>query len=129
MKSYGPISPKCPHMLHGGDYNPDQWQHMPQVLDEDMRLMTLAGCNAMSVGIFAWAAMEPSEGVYSFDWLDRVMDQLAAHNAYAVLATPSGARPAWMSQQYQEVLRVQANRMRNLHGQRHNHCYTSPRLP
>ena len=117
---------KCPHMLHGGDYNPDQWQQMPGMLDEDMRLMRLAGCNAMSVGIFAWTALEPREGHYTFDWLDRVMDQLAAHEAYAVLATPSGARPAWLSHQYPEVLRVQANRVRNLHGGRHNHCYTSP---
>jgi beta-galactosidase len=43
-----------------------------------------------------------------------------------VLATPSGARPAWMSQKYPEVLRVNADRRRNLHGVRHNHCWTSP---
>ena len=24
-KRYPPINAKCPHMLHGGDYNPDQW--------------------------------------------------------------------------------------------------------
>src|SRR5699024_916685 len=41
-------------------------------------------------------------------------------------ATPSGARPAWMSEKYPEVLRVSANRVRNLHGLRHNHCFTSP---
>jgi beta-galactosidase GanA len=44
----------------------------------------------------------------------------------AVLATPSGARPAWMSAKYPEVLRVGADRRRILHGGRHNHCYTSP---
>lgn len=72
VKKFPPISAKCPHMLHGGDYNPDQWQHLPRVLEEDMRLMTLAGCNAMTVGIFAWTALEPREGVYTCDWLDRV---------------------------------------------------------
>ena len=31
-----------------------------------------------------------------------------------------------MSQKYPEVLRVNADRVRILHGARHNHCYTSP---
>ena len=93
-----------------------------------MRLMKLANCNAMAVGIFSWISLEPSEGQFDFSWLDTIMDKLAKNNAYAVLATPNGARPAWMSQKYSEVLRVGANRVRNLHGKRHNHCYTSPRI-
>ncbi|HVM60068.1 MAG TPA: beta-galactosidase [Verrucomicrobiae bacterium] len=124
-KRYPPINPKCPHFLHGGDYNPDQWLRLPAVLNEDRRLMKLAHCNAMTVGVFSWAALEPEEGRFAFDWLDRTMDDLAANRMFAVLATPSGARPAWMSHKYPEVLRVNANRQRILHGGRHNHCYTS----
>ncbi|MDF2543613.1 MAG: pbg [Herbinix sp.] len=123
---YAPINPKFPKLLHGGDYNPDQWKDIPGIWDEDMRLMNLSQCNAMSVGIFSWVALEPEEGKFDFTWLDEIMDRLAANNAYAVLATPSGARPAWLSQKYPEVLRVGSNRQRNLHGIRHNHCYTSP---
>ncbi|NUP98712.1 MAG: beta-galactosidase [Armatimonadetes bacterium] len=123
---YPPLNPRFPHLLHGGDYNPDQWLDRPDILDEDMRLAKLAGINSLSIGIFAWAALEPEEGRYTFDWLDATMDRFAAHGIQAVLATPSGARPAWMSAKYPEVLRVQANRQRNLHGMRHNHCYTSP---
>ncbi|MBB6634316.1 beta-galactosidase [Cohnella thailandensis] len=125
-KRFPPISPKLPVMMHGADYNPDQWQHDPKVLEEDIRLMKLAGCNVMSVGIFAWAALEPEEGVFAFEWLDRLLDSFAKNGIYAWLATPSGARPAWMSAKYPEVLRVEANRVRNLHGMRHNHCYSSP---
>ncbi|HUT59488.1 MAG TPA: beta-galactosidase [Phycisphaerae bacterium] len=123
-RKHAPISPKCPHMLHGGDYNPDQWT--PEIWEQDMRLMKLAGCNAMSVGIFSWAQIERREGEFDFGWLDRIMDMLADNGAFAVLATPSGARPAWMSRKYPEVLRVTPERHRNLHGRRHNHCYTSP---
>jgi len=125
-KKYDPISTRCPHFLHGGDYNPDQWSATPHVWNEDMRLMKLAACNAMSVGIFSWAALEKEEGAFTFDWLDRIMDMLAENDAFAILATPSGARPAWMSSRYPEVLRVRADRGRNLHGTRHNHCLTSP---
>lgn len=113
-------------MLHGADYNPDQWLHDPQVLDEDVRLMKLAGCNVMSVGIFAWAALEPSEGQYDFGWLDDVMERLVGAGVYVNLATPSGARPAWMSQKYPQVLRTLPDRNKALHGGRHNHCPTSP---
>jgi beta-galactosidase len=99
---------------------------MPEIWDEDMRLMKLSGCNAMSVGIFSWSSLEPEEGRYTFTWLDTIMDKLYENGIFAVLATPSGARPAWMSQKYPEVLRMSPNRVRNLHGQRHNHCFTSP---
>ena len=124
MDKYPPINPKTPVFLHGGDYNPDQWTE--DIWEQDMRLMKLSHCNAMSVGIFAWTALEPAEGEFDFGWLDRVMDMLAENNSYAVLATPSGARPIWMAQKYPEVLRVRPDRGRNLFGRRHNHCFTSP---
>ncbi|MGE5613032.1 MAG: beta-galactosidase [Bacillota bacterium] len=126
IEKYGFINKKCSALLHGGDYNPDQWIDTPGIWDEDMRLMKLAECNAMTVGVFSWSMLEPEEGKFRFDWLDTIMDKLAANGIYAVLATPSGARPAWMSQKYPEVLRVQADRRRILHGTRHNHCPTSP---
>ena len=122
---FEPINPKFPKMLHGGDYNPDQWMDAG-IWDEDMRLMDLAHCNTMTIGVFSWSALEPEEGKFDFTWMDEIMDRLKEHNAYAVLATPSGARPAWLSQKYPEVLRVNEDRTKNLHGQRHNHCYTSP---
>ncbi len=120
------INPTYKHFLHGGDYNPDQWQDYPEVLKEDMRLMQLANCNSMSVGIFAWAALEPEEGKYDFSFLDKAMDDIYANGGRVILATPSGARPAWMSQKYPEVNRVTENRDRRWFGVRHNHCFTSP---
>ncbi len=123
---YPPISTKAPMFLHGADYNPDQWLHMPEIIQEDYRLMKLAKCNVMSVGIFAWASIEKQEGVFDFGWLDNTMDNLYSNGVYVMLATPSAARPAWLSQKYPEVLRTRANRVRNLHGGRHNHCLTSP---
>jgi len=123
---FPPIHPRCPAFLHGGDYNPDQWRATPEVWDEDMRLMKAAGCNAMSVGIFSWAALEPEEGRYTFDWLDTIMDKLAANGLFAVLATPSGAKPNWMSARYPEIRRVNVNGLRERQQGRHNHCRASP---
>ncbi|MGP4039423.1 beta-galactosidase [Gracilibacillus sp. D59] len=123
---FKPVSEKIPKMLHGADYNPEQWEKYPEVLAEDIRLMKLANCNVMSVGIFSWAKLEPEEGTFTFGWMDKLLDTFHENGIYAFLATPSGARPAWMSEKYPEVLRVGANRVRNLHGMRHNHCFTSP---
>lgn len=123
---FSPIHPKFPHMLHGGDYNPDQWISTPEIWDEDMRLMKLSGSNAMSICIFSWMSLEPEEGRFEFGWLDSIMDKLAENGGYAVMATPSGAKPVWMSEKYPEVRRVNADGSRQRHGSRHNHCRTSP---
>ncbi len=115
-----------PHMVHGGDYNPDQWLDRPDILAEDIRLMKLAGVNSVTVGIFAWAALEPTEGNYNFEWMDKLLDSLQEAGIAVILATPSGARPAWMDKAHPECLRVTEKREQKLHGVRHNHCYTSP---
>jgi len=126
-KRYPPIHPKCTNMLHGGDYNPDQWIKTPEIWDEDMRLMKLSGCNAMSICIFSWSSLEPEEGRFEFGWLDSIMDKLADNNAHAVMATPSGGKPAWMSRKYPEIRKMDPKGdVRSLHGGRHNHCRTSP---
>lgn len=113
-------------ILHGGDYNPDQWLDRPDILEKDIILMKEAHINCVSVGIFSWTKLEPEDGVYTFDWLKNVIDSLYENGIYTILATPSGSRPAWMAKKYPEVLRVENNLVRNSMGVRHNHCYTSP---
>lgn len=113
-------------LWHGADYNYEQWLDAPEVLAEDFRLMRLAHCNTMSVGIFSWSMLEASEGVYTFDWLDRLMDTLAENNMTAMLATPSAAPPAWLSHKYPETRRVNAQGRREPHKNRQNFCYSSP---
>ncbi len=127
MAQYPPIMPDMPVLLHGGDYNPEQWIKLKnEIWPKDMELAKKAGINCLTVGIFSWSMLEPQENEYHFEWLDEVMDMLAANGIKAILATPSGARPAWMAEKYPEVLRVNAQRQRELFGGRHNHCLTSP---
>lgn len=117
---------RFPHMLHGGDYNPEQWKDYPEVLSEDMRLMQLANCNEMTLGIFSWSELEPREGEFDFSFLDKVMDDIYNAGGRVILATPSGSKPVWMSEKYPEINRVDANGVRNQYGSRHNHCSNSP---
>jgi len=120
------FTPRFPVFLHGGDYNPDQWLDRPDILDRDVELMQQAHVNCVSIGIFAWSRLEPEEGVYDFTWLDEVIDRLWKGGIHVFLATPSGARPAWMAQKYPEVLRVDERFQRAHFGGRHNHCPSSP---
>ncbi len=120
------LTPKFPQMLHGGDYNPEQWKDYPEVLRRDIELMREAHINCVSLGIFSWADLEPEEGKFTFEWLDDVIENLWQAGIRVILATPSGARPHWLAQKYEEVLRVDTNGVRHHFGHRHNHCYTSP---
>ena len=120
------LLPGFSKILHGGDYNPDQWLATPDVIEEDFRLMRKAGCNTFSVGIFAWTKYEPSEGVFTFEWMDRIMDRMAEEGHKVFLATPSGAKPAWMAKKYPEIRRVTRNGCREPYQSRHNHCWQSP---
>ena len=114
------------YLMHGGDYNPEQWLDMPEVLETDIVRFREAKINTVTVGIFSWAKLEPKEGEYRFEWLEEIIDRLHGYGISVILATPSGARPHWLADKYPEVLRVNAMRQRNLFGGRHNHCLSSP---
>ena len=92
---------RFPVIGHGGDYNPDQWLDRPDVLEQDVALMREARCNLMSVGIFAWSALEPREGEYSFAWLRGVLDRLhAAGVQLAVLTNKDHVSAAPLIEKY-----------------------------
>lgn len=111
--------------IHGGDYNADQWLDRPDILEEDLQLMKQAGVNSVTLGIFSWSALEPEEGVYTFEWLDRIMDRMYENGIYVVLATPSAGKPPWLVKKYPEIMRMNADRVWLLYGERENQCNSS----
>ncbi|MDR0444603.1 MAG: beta-galactosidase [Treponema sp.] len=112
-------------LLHGADYNYEQWLDSPELLDRDLLYMREAGINVLAVGIFSWSILESTEGVYNFEWLDGCFERLHQNGQKIILATPSGSKPAWLSEKYGETCRMAANGVRQPHGGRHNHCRTS----
>ncbi|MFD5014680.1 beta-galactosidase [Streptomyces chartreusis] len=113
-----------PGIAYGGDYNPEQWPE--EVWAEDMRLMREAGVTMVSVGIFSWALLEPSEGSYDFSLLDRVLDLLHGHGIAADLATPTAAPPAWFFRAHPEALPVDKDGRGLSYGSRQTFCPSSP---
>lgn len=122
------LFPQIGGLVHGGDYNPEQWLDRPDILEKDIEMMKKAGINCVTLGIFAWSVYEPREGEFHFGWMKRIMDNLYANGIFTILGTPSGARPAWLDEAYPEAMRVNRQGIRNHHGGRHNHCMTSPKF-
>ena len=112
-------------LLHGGDYNPEQWLDRPDILAQDIELMKKP-CQYRDAGGVFMVVLEPEEGVFNLDWLADIIHNLYTNGIRTILATPSAARPAWLAHKYPEVRRVRADRVRELYNRRQNYCYTSP---
>ena len=108
--------PAPPPILLGTAWYPEQWPESRW--DVDLTLMQQAGIHMVRVGEFAWSRMEPEEGHYDLDWLDRAITAAAKHNIYTVLGTPTAAPPAWLTQKYPETLRTLEDGRRAEHGNR-----------
>ncbi|MFC6083957.1 beta-galactosidase [Sphaerisporangium aureirubrum] len=111
-------------LAFGGDYNPEQWD--PAVWWEDVRLMREAGVNVVSLGVFAWASLEPEPGKYEFAWLDVVMDLLHDNDIAVNLATPTAAPPVWLTHRHPEIFPIMADGERFGFGNRLHYDPSSP---
>lgn len=122
-QSAQPLCPRIPHLVYGGDYNPEQWPE--DVWPEDARAMQQAGVNLVSVAVFSWARLEPRPGDYDFDWLDRVLDLLHAHGIAVNLATATASPPPWLAKWHPESLPITADGVTLWPGARQHYCPSS----
>ncbi|PWK83814.1 beta-galactosidase [Lentzea atacamensis] len=111
-------------MAYGGDYSPEQWPE--PVWQEDVRLMREAGVTMVSIGIFAWAQLEPEPGQYDFGWLDGLMDLLHDNGIRVDLGTPTVVPPAWFYEKFPMALPVSREGVRYAFGGRGTICHHAP---
>ncbi|MCI1635442.1 beta-galactosidase [Bifidobacterium sp.] len=97
-----PLQGNSQEIWYGGDYNPEQWPE--EIWDEDVALMRKAGVNLVSLGIFSWAKLQPSEDTWDFDWLDRIIEKLGTAGIAVDLASATASPPMWLTQAHPEVL-------------------------
>lgn len=93
---------------------------------EDVRLMHEAGVNLVSLAIFSWSRIQPTEDVWDFDWLDRVIGILHDGGVSVNLATATASPPPWLAHANPEMLPVLADGTRLWHGARQHYCPSSP---
>ena len=114
-----------PALWLGTAWYPEQWPEARW--DADLALMEKAGVRFARIGEFAWSKMEPTEGQYDLDWVERAVRAAEKHHIAIVLGTPSAAPPAWLTQTYPETLRVMEDGLRDQHGNRQQFDWSSPK--
>lgn len=118
----GPAVPPPARFPYGGDYCPEQWP--AEVRARDLDALQGIGVNTVTLGVFLWASLHPAPGVYDFSVLDEILEPVLARDMQIVLATPTGAHPAWMARTT-DVTRVDFEGRRRRFGVRHNSCPSS----
>lgn len=118
------FSNKVNKIVYGGDYNPEQWPE--EIWADDMRLLKEANIDIVTLNVFSWAALQPSEETYDFSKLDKIMEMVRDNGLQVCLATSTGAHPAWMAKKYPDILRTEFNGLKRKFGGRHNSCPNSP---
>lgn len=105
-----------PALMLGSAWYPEQWPEAQW--DHDLALMQQAGLNMVRIGEFAWSSLEPAEGKYSLDWMERAVAAAARHGMVTIIGTPTDTPPAWMTTKYPEILRVGEDGKQLQHGSR-----------
>jgi beta-galactosidase len=112
-------------MLHlGAAYYPEHWPE--ERWAEDIRLMRQASFTVARMAEFAWSTLEPAQGEFHFDWLERAISMLAETGIVSVLGTPTAAPPAWLTQAHPDIFAVDERGRRVQHGNRCHYCVNSP---
>ncbi len=88
------MTPIFDRFLYGGDWNPEQWDE--QTWRRDIEMLKDAHINEATINVFSWASLQPDEETYDFTTLDRIVKLLVDNGMSIVLATATGALPAWM---------------------------------
>jgi len=122
-QSGAPLPP--PAILLGTSWYPEQWSESRW--QADLALMQQSGVRVVRLGEFAWSRMEPAEGQYDFDWLERAVTAASKHGIYVVMSTPTPGPPAWLTQKYPGTLRLQEDGRPAEHGNRQHFNFASPK--
>jgi beta-galactosidase len=109
---------------YGVDYYPEHWPEERWAIDAG--LMQAAGLNIVRLAEFAWSRLEPQDGHFDFDWLDRAIEVLARHGMRVILGTPTASAPPWLLQNNPDMFRVLESGLRQTYGNRRNYCPNNP---
>ena len=111
-------------MLFGADYYPEQWDRATQ--QDDLKKMAQLHVNTVTLGVFSWDKLEPSDGKFCLDWLEEQIERLWERGVSTVLATATAGMPFWLMNEHPETMRVNQHGLRMKPGMRANFCPNSP---
>jgi beta-galactosidase len=117
-------APQMKTVLYGAAYYPE---YMPyDRLDRDVELMHQAGLSVVRVGESTWTSWEPQDGVFQFDWMERVLDRLHQAGIQVILGTPTYSIPPWLYRKHPEILVTRLGGQKSYYGIRQNMDISNP---
>lgn len=115
--------PKKDLTLVGAYYYPEHWDESQW--ERDLKKMAEMGFEFTHFAEFAWAQLEPEQGRYEFDWLDRAIALAAKYNLKVVLCTSTATPPVWLTRSHPEILIKNENGTTVDHGARQHASFSS----
>jgi beta-galactosidase len=98
----------------------------PSEWERDLDTMKKAGISVIRILDFAWTVVEPREGIYEWEWLDRFIELAQKKSIAVILCTPTATPPAWLARQYPQIMIETRSGERSPFGMRRDVCITSP---
>lgn len=103
-------------LLYGAAYYDE---YMPyDRLDTDIKMMKKANMNLIRIAESTWSTEEPSDGVFDFTHVTRVLDACEKNDINVIVGTPTYAVPAWLYKKHPSVLLTDANGQKKPYGAR-----------
>jgi beta-galactosidase len=103
-------------IITGVYYYPEHWEESQW--ERDLKKIKDLGFEFVHYAEFAWAQIEPSEGVYDFAWLDRAVEIAAKNGLKVIMCTSTATPPVWLTRKYPEILIERENGTKTDHGAR-----------
>lgn len=88
-------------------YYPEHWPKSQWA--QDAKEMRELGLTYVRIAEFAWSRLEPSQGTFTFEWLDEAIETLAAEGLKVIMCTPTATPPKWLIDAYPDILAVDVN--------------------
>ncbi|HET9571061.1 MAG TPA: beta-galactosidase [Bacteroidales bacterium] len=115
-QNYNRFFPAKDLITTGIYYYPEHWPE--NQWERDIKHISEMGFEFVHLAEFAWYKMEPVEGKYDFDWLDKVVNLCTQYHLKVVLCTPSATTPTWMRLNYPETFIMDSHYIRAENGTR-----------
>lgn len=90
---------------HPHDWPKERWAH-------DLDLMVQCGLTVVRLGHLCWDSFEPEEGVFTFSWMDEVMDLCQERGIGVFLDIPTRPAPTWLHKKFPSIDIVDRNGIR-----------------
>ncbi len=111
------------NIVLGTCYYPEHWEQ--EDWEADLKRMFVNGIRVIRIAEFAWSKVEPREGEYTFDFFGDFLDLAEKCGMKVIFCTPTATPPAWLTQQYPEVLNADMDGNLYRHGARRHYNYNS----